>query len=124
MRMQAVLALPLVALPMSSALPAQDSARRSMSPAICRRSEGLYDICDTDHSYVRCRGHEAVLIADCKIAANTFCQVVNGRGSCDAQSPPSLADDGPSCEANPSGSGGSSRGRWKYSVTRARMMGS
>ncbi|KAI1144821.1 hypothetical protein F4825DRAFT_304217 [Nemania diffusa] len=71
----------------------------SLNPAICKRARGTYDVCDTLHSFVRCRGHEAILITDCRLSTSTYCQVINGRGRCDGTSAPDLANEAPSCEA-------------------------
>ncbi|KAI0451619.1 hypothetical protein F5B21DRAFT_507101 [Xylaria acuta] len=97
MKTQALLAISLAALGTSTALP----ARRNSNPAICLRSRGVYDICDTEHSFIRCDGHEAILITDCRLDPSSYCQVVNGRGRCDGETPPDLAGEAPSCEATP-----------------------
>ncbi|KAH8165635.1 hypothetical protein CIB48_g2602 [Xylaria polymorpha] len=110
MKTQALLAISLAALATSTALP----ARRSSNPSICQHAGGVYDVCDTAHSFIRCHGHEAILITDCKLDALSYCQVVNGRGRCDGAAPPDLAGEAPSCDATPppdsSTSGGSTRG--------------
>ncbi|KAI1754010.1 hypothetical protein F4782DRAFT_494727 [Xylaria castorea] len=110
MKTPALLAISLAALATSTALP----ARRSSNPAICLRAKGVYDICDTEHSFVRCSGHEAILIADCKLDPSSYCQVVDGRGSCNGETAPDLVDEAPSCEADspaaPSASGELTRG--------------
>ncbi|TRX89362.1 hypothetical protein FHL15_009799 [Xylaria flabelliformis] len=97
MKTSALLAISLAALATSTALP----ARRSPNPATCRHPKGVYDICDTEHSFVRCNGHEAILVADCKLDASSYCRVVDGRARCDGETAPDLADEVPSCEANP-----------------------
>ncbi|KAI0861740.1 hypothetical protein F4860DRAFT_513534 [Xylaria cubensis] len=111
MKTSALLAISLAALAISTALP----ARRSPNPAACRHPQGVYDICDTEHSFVRCNGHEAILVADCKLDASSYCQVVDGRGRCDGETAPDLSNEVPSCEANPaaapSASGELTRGK-------------
>ncbi|RYC65947.1 hypothetical protein CHU98_g218 [Xylaria longipes] len=111
MKTQALLAIPLAALATSTVLPV---ARRSLNPAICLRAKGVYDICDTEHSFIRCDGHEAILITDCRLDASSYCQVINGRGRCDGETPPDLAGEAPSCEVtlppDSSAPGGSTRG--------------
>ncbi|KAI0440512.1 hypothetical protein F4803DRAFT_552992 [Xylaria telfairii] len=97
MKIQALLAIPLATLAASTALP----ARRSSNPSVCLHARGIYDVCDTQHSFVRCNGHEAILVADCKLDASSYCQIINGKGRCDGAAPPDLAGEAPSCEVTP-----------------------
>ncbi|RWA13200.1 hypothetical protein EKO27_g1905 [Xylaria grammica] len=84
MRSPILLLASLAALRTSTALP----SRQLSNPALCVRPEGIYDVCDTEHSFVRCSGHDALLITDCKLDNTTYCQVTNDRGSCNGTSPP------------------------------------
>ncbi|KAJ2990193.1 hypothetical protein NUW58_g3076 [Xylaria curta] len=64
--------------------------RRSAAPSICVSGGGVYDVCDTAHSFIRCSGHDALLIADCMEDKSSYCQIVNGRGHCNGTAPPDL----------------------------------
>ncbi|KAI1171566.1 hypothetical protein F4777DRAFT_564951 [Nemania sp. FL0916] len=63
---------------------------QSPNPAICVQAKGVYDVCDTDWSFVRCHGHEAMLIKDCRVTESTYCRVTHGKGRCDSLTPPDL----------------------------------
>ncbi|KAI3337225.1 hypothetical protein HD806DRAFT_528798 [Xylariaceae sp. AK1471] len=49
---------------------------------ICPREEGVYDVCDTVHSFLRCRGSQAMMAFDCAQSPEHYCQILNDRGSC------------------------------------------
>ncbi|KAI0426851.1 hypothetical protein F5Y09DRAFT_350860 [Xylaria sp. FL1042] len=72
------------------------------NPSICMKSQGVYDVCDTEHSFIRCNGHEALLVTDCIIGNSTYCRIVDSRGRCDGASPPKLCGGSPPCETEPS----------------------
>ncbi|KAI0478124.1 hypothetical protein F4859DRAFT_513706 [Xylaria cf. heliscus] len=112
MKTQSLLAIPLATLATSTLLP---ETRRISNPAICPRPRGVYDICDTEHSFIRCHGHDAILVTDCRPDPSSYCQVVDNRGRCDGVTPPDLAGEAPACEAgpppDPSASEGPTRGR-------------
>ncbi|KAH9905401.1 hypothetical protein F4778DRAFT_779742 [Xylariomycetidae sp. FL2044] len=56
----------------------------------CARNAGVYDVCDTTHSYLRCRGLRAMMVVDCKRTAENYCEIVNDRGNCNGRRPPSF----------------------------------
>ncbi|KAI1130788.1 hypothetical protein F5Y10DRAFT_262732 [Nemania abortiva] len=92
MKVQAVILALLAALGTPTVL----STDNSPNPAICRRAKGIYDVCDTLHSFARCKGHNVMLIADCKLGKSNYCRIVHDRGSCDGTTPPKLPTESPS----------------------------
>ncbi|KAI0802161.1 hypothetical protein GGR55DRAFT_461397 [Xylaria sp. FL0064] len=60
------------------------------NPSICKQPQGVYDVCDTEYSFMRCNGHDALLATDCIVGDSTYCRIVAGRGRCDAATPPKL----------------------------------
>ncbi|KAI1111843.1 hypothetical protein F5Y14DRAFT_453700 [Nemania sp. NC0429] len=88
MKVQALLLASLAALGTSSVVPEDSSI---FYPHICKKATGVYDTCDSQHSYFRCNGHNALLVVDCRVGNNTYCRIVNGRGSCDGTTPPDLS---------------------------------
>ncbi|KAI1161149.1 hypothetical protein F5B18DRAFT_653962 [Nemania serpens] len=96
MKLQALLFASLAALGASTALPKSSS---TYWPSMCNKAKGLYDVCDTNHSYIRCHGHDALAEVDCRLDNTTYCRVVNDHGTCRGTSPPYLfSDDIASCE--------------------------
>ncbi|KAK5635322.1 hypothetical protein RRF57_011034 [Xylaria bambusicola] len=93
MEIQTFLLPCLAMLGIATALP--DSYK--LNPSICARPTGVYDVCDTKHSFIRCNGHNALLVTDCIASNSTYCRIVNGRGSCDGSSPPDLGGETPPC---------------------------
>ncbi|KAI1198014.1 hypothetical protein F5X97DRAFT_343108 [Nemania serpens] len=92
MKSQALLLASLAALATSAtALP--EGISSIYYPSMCKKGAGIYDVCDTEHSYLRCRGHDAMLIVDCKVGNSSYCRILEGRGGCDGTSPPDLSDD-------------------------------
>ncbi|CAJ2509754.1 Uu.00g056540.m01.CDS01 [Anthostomella pinea] len=71
-----------------TALAALGSAKPVPAPSAsaCTREHGTYDVCDTAHSYMRCQGHRPIMVADCR--RPHYCQIINGKGSCNGLSPP------------------------------------
>ncbi|KAI2626245.1 hypothetical protein GGS21DRAFT_279855 [Xylaria nigripes] len=66
------------------------SNHRSQDPDICAQSEGIYDICDTPYSFIRCDGHDAILVQDCRQSPSTYCRIVDDKGHCDGKTPPDM----------------------------------
>ncbi|KAI0398995.1 hypothetical protein F4802DRAFT_603419 [Xylaria palmicola] len=96
MKPQTLLVTALAATGTPMALP----GRHDFNPGFCVHARGVYDVCDTEHSFIRCDGHQTLLIADCKLDASSYCQVVDGRARCDGTTPPDLGGgEFPSCEA-------------------------
>ncbi|KAI1304815.1 hypothetical protein F5Y03DRAFT_395338 [Xylaria venustula] len=95
MKPQALLIASLAALGASTALPKNDLS----NPGICVHAYGVYDVCDTEHSFIRCNGHEALLITDCMTGSATYCRIVNCRGRCDGATAPELGGGPSDCEA-------------------------
>lgn len=89
MKVQTLLLASLAALGASTALPEDTSI---YYPTICKKAQGIYDVCDTQHSYLRCHGHDVMLAVDCKQTSSTYCHVVNSRGYCDSTTPPDLSN--------------------------------
>ncbi|KAI1367910.1 hypothetical protein F5Y08DRAFT_31987 [Xylaria arbuscula] len=93
MRSQVLLLASLAMLSASTALP---------NPEICPRQDGVYDVCDTNYSFIRCNGHETTLIADCRAGPSTYCHIVNDRGFCNGTAPPNLGGTTEPCETGSS----------------------
>ncbi|KAI0100553.1 hypothetical protein GGR51DRAFT_564088 [Nemania sp. FL0031] len=70
--------------------------------ALCKQATGIYDVCDTLHSFVRCNGYEVILAADCTLSNSSYCHIVHGRGGCDGTTPPDLSTESPTCETTAS----------------------
>ncbi|KAI3335975.1 hypothetical protein F4824DRAFT_137491 [Ustulina deusta] len=98
MKTQALLLASLAVLGKSTALP----DRHLTNTAICKRPKGIYDVCDTERSFIRCNGHDALLITDCILDDSTYCRIVNGRGRCDGATPPNLGGGSPTYETDSS----------------------
>ncbi|KAI1423355.1 hypothetical protein F5Y12DRAFT_716426 [Xylaria sp. FL1777] len=100
MKTRALLLVSLAVLGPSTALPESHLT----NPGICKRAKGVYDVCDTEHSFIRCNGHDALLITDCIIGNSTYCRIDNGRGHCDGAAPPDLGGGGGGSTAYETGS--------------------
>ncbi|KAJ8131864.1 hypothetical protein O1611_g1764 [Lasiodiplodia mahajangana] len=98
MKVQALVATFLATLGTSAVLPDDGNT----NPAFCTQATGIYDVCDTPHSFIRCNGHETVLLADCRLDSSSYCHIVNGRGRCDGTTPPDLSTEAPPCETSTS----------------------
>jgi hypothetical protein len=64
--------------------------KHTPDPYVCTRDTGVYDVCDTEHSYIKCRGHDAILVVDCKTDPSHYCHIVKGRGHCNGRTPPPM----------------------------------
>ncbi|KAI0388632.1 hypothetical protein F5Y17DRAFT_474346 [Xylariaceae sp. FL0594] len=88
--------------PISHNIPEGEGDRVLATPpvtraALCHRPEGIYDVCDTLHSYLRCRGTRPMTAFDCAATMDPaepdpghghYCQILDDRGSCTGRSPP------------------------------------
>ncbi|KAI8952406.1 hypothetical protein F4801DRAFT_541431 [Xylaria longipes] len=57
---------------------------------ICAREEGIYDVCDTMFSFLRCRGNRPMMAFDCAQEPDHYCLVQNDKGSCNGLRPPPM----------------------------------
>ncbi|GAW21710.1 hypothetical protein ANO14919_112340 [Xylariales sp. No.14919] len=57
---------------------------------ICPRETGIYDVCDTLHSFLRCRGNRPMMAFDCAHAPDHYCIIQDDKGSCNGLLPPPL----------------------------------
>ncbi|KAK5629521.1 hypothetical protein RRF57_005236 [Xylaria bambusicola] len=83
---QALVFLALVALSIST--PIGLTSSRAVSG--CARETGIYDVCDTLHSFLRCRGLRPMMAFDCAHAPDHYCLIQNDKGSCNGLRPPPL----------------------------------
>lgn len=58
--------------------------------AMCLREVGIYDVCDTLHSFLRCKGRLPMMSVDCAQEPNHYCLILNDRGSCTGLNPPPM----------------------------------
>lgn len=58
--------------------------------AMCAREIGIYDVCDTMHSYTRCRGSRPMMVFDCVHSPDHYCLIQNDKGSCSGLRPPPM----------------------------------
>ncbi|KAI0400352.1 hypothetical protein F4802DRAFT_498149 [Xylaria palmicola] len=56
----------------------------------CTREEGVYDVCDTMHSFLRCRGNRPTMVFDCAHSPDHYCLIQNDKGSCMGLRPPPM----------------------------------
>ncbi|KAI1306385.1 hypothetical protein F5Y03DRAFT_354611 [Xylaria venustula] len=83
---RALVFLALVALSVGTPI-GQKSPR---SASVCVRQTGIYDVCDTLHSFLRCRGYKPTMAFDCTHAPDHYCIIQNDKGSCNGLLPPPL----------------------------------
>ncbi|KAI1743911.1 hypothetical protein F4680DRAFT_407913 [Xylaria scruposa] len=57
---------------------------------ICPRETGIYDVCDTLHSFLRCRGTWPMMAFDCAHEPDHYCLIQNDKGSCSGLRPPPM----------------------------------
>ncbi|KAI0430345.1 hypothetical protein F5Y09DRAFT_307879 [Xylaria sp. FL1042] len=78
--------LALIALSVSTPI----GLKNHRAATICAREIGIYDVCDTLHSFLRCRGTRPMMAFDCAHAPDHYCLIQNDRGSCNGLLPPPL----------------------------------
>ncbi|KAI1187067.1 hypothetical protein F5B17DRAFT_336339 [Nemania serpens] len=83
-----VVVLVLVALGISTPVGLSDPRAAAMST--CLREAGIYDVCDTIYSYLRCKGRSPMMSVDCAQEPGHYCLIKNDRGSCTGLSPPPM----------------------------------
>ncbi|KAI0879167.1 hypothetical protein GGS24DRAFT_230960 [Hypoxylon argillaceum] len=83
---QFLVLLALVALSIST--PVGLNSRKAAN--ICPRENGIYDVCDTVHSFLRCRGDRPMMVFDCSHEPNHYCLIQNDKGSCNGLRPPPM----------------------------------
>ncbi|KAH8167983.1 hypothetical protein CIB48_g210 [Xylaria polymorpha] len=57
---------------------------------MCPREYGVYDVCDTMHSFLRCRGTRPMMVFDCAQEPDHYCLIQNDKGSCSGLLPPPM----------------------------------
>ncbi|KAI1421663.1 hypothetical protein F5Y12DRAFT_688341 [Xylaria sp. FL1777] len=78
--------LALVALSISTPI----GLKNQRAISICARETGIYDVCDTLHSFLRCRGSRPMMAFDCAQSPDHYCLIQNDKGSCNGLLPPPL----------------------------------
>ncbi|GAP87699.1 hypothetical protein SAMD00023353_2800220 [Rosellinia necatrix] len=58
--------------------------------SMCLREIGVYDVCDTLHSFTRCRGNRPMMVFDCKHDPAHYCSIQDDKGSCSGLLPPPM----------------------------------
>ncbi|KAI3343764.1 hypothetical protein F4824DRAFT_20494 [Ustulina deusta] len=78
--------LALVALSISTPI----GLNNARAASVCARENGIYDVCDTLHSFLRCRGTRPMMAFDCAHAPDHYCLIEDDKGSCNGLLPPAL----------------------------------